>query len=80
MEELAPASFEGIAANIVAPFFLEHAGEVAALLHPGGVLLATGLLEEEATQIRRVLEHAGLQIEGMESAPPWILLVARRPS
>ncbi|HEX5042032.1 MAG TPA: 50S ribosomal protein L11 methyltransferase [Candidatus Polarisedimenticolaceae bacterium] len=80
MERLAPASFDGVAANIVAPFFLAHATEVAALLRPAGVLLATGLLEDEATQIRRVLEHAGLHLEGMERALPWILLVARKPS
>lgn len=79
MEDLPAASFDGIAANIVAPFFLAHAREVAALLRPGGVLLATGLLEEEATQIRRVLEDAGLHLEGMERALPWILLTARKP-
>ena len=80
MDGLASASFDGVAANIVAPFFLSHAGEVAALLRPGGALLATGLLEEEATQIRRVLEDAGLRVEGMERALPWILLTARKPS
>ena len=80
LEELAPASFDGIAANIVAPFFLAHAAEVAALLRPGGVLLATGLLEEEAMQIARSLEGAGLRVEERESAPPWILLAARKPS
>ena len=79
MEGLAPASFDGIAANIVAPFFLGHAPEVAALLRPGGVLLATGLLEEEGTQVGQALEAAGLRLEGRESDLPWILLVARKP-
>jgi ribosomal protein L11 methyltransferase len=78
MEDLTLASFDGIAANIIAPFFVGHAGEVAALLRPGGVLLATGLLEEEALPVGHALEKAGLTLEGKESAPPWILLVARR--
>lgn len=78
MEGLAPASFDGIAANIVAPFFLAHAPEVAALLRPGGVLLATGLLEEETLPVGHALQQAGLTLEGKESALPWILLVARR--
>jgi len=80
MEGLAPASFHGIAANIVAPFFLAHAGEVAALLRPGGILLATGILEEEGGVVQRALEGARLILEERESAPPWILLAARKAS
>jgi ribosomal protein L11 methyltransferase len=80
MEELAAASFDGIVANIVAPFFLAHAAEVAALLRPGGLLLATGLLAEEEGKVGSALERAGLRLESRESVPPWVLLLARRRS
>lgn len=80
MEGFDSASFDGIAANIVAPFFLAHAGEVAALLRREGILLATGILEEEGGVVRRALEGARLLLEERESAPPWILLAARKAS
>ena len=67
-----------IASNIVAPFFLEHAGEVAALLRPGGVLLATGILEEEAPAVQASLARAGLASVSRHEASPWTLIAGRR--
>jgi ribosomal protein L11 methyltransferase len=78
METLAQAGFDGVAANIVAPFFLEHAAGVASLLAEGGVLLATGLLDEETPEVAASLERAGLRVETTEADGPWRLLVARR--
>jgi ribosomal protein L11 methyltransferase len=75
---LAPASFDGVVANIVAPFFLEHAEEVCALLRPGGILLATGILEEEAGPVEVSLARAGLAPASRHDAPPWTLIAARR--
>ena len=75
---LSPAGFDGVVANIVAPFFLEHAGEVAALLRPGGVLLATGILEEEAPAVQASLARAGLASVSRHEASPWTLIAGRR--
>jgi ribosomal protein L11 methyltransferase len=63
-----------VVANIVAPFFLAHAAEVAALLRPGGVLLATGSWRRRRSQIARCWKVRACSVEERESAPPWILL------
>lgn len=78
-EGLPLAGFDGVAANIVAPFFLEHADAVAGLLAGGGVLLATGLLAEESGAVAARLVRAGLEVEGEQEDGPWRLLLARRP-
>jgi ribosomal protein L11 methyltransferase len=77
-EGLPAAGFDGIVANIVAPFFLEHADVVGAALRGGGPLLATGLLEEETRELAARLRRAGLAVEASEADGPWRLLVARR--
>jgi ribosomal protein L11 methyltransferase len=79
MDGLPAAGFDGVVANIVAPFFLEHAGAVVALLRPEGILLATGLLQEEAPAVSACLARAGLPVESRHDAPPWCLLAGRRP-
>jgi ribosomal protein L11 methylase PrmA len=65
-------------ANISGSYFRDHAVGIAAALRPGGVLLASGMTDQDLAMVRFALEEAGFQIEGSDSEGDWHLLVARK--
>lgn len=71
-------TFDGIVANIQASFFLAQAPELASAMLDSGALLASGLLVEDVSEVRRALEAAGLAVKETSSEGPWALLSARR--
>lgn len=77
-DALAGAGFDGVAANIEAAYFVSQAGEVAAVLRDGGVLLATGFLEDQEAEVALSLARAGISIAERRRDEPWSLLVAER--
>lgn len=72
------AGWDGVAANIHAPIFLDEAPRIARLLRPGGLLVASGFPADQAGEVEAALERAGLGIEERATEPPWAALVARR--
>jgi ribosomal protein L11 methyltransferase len=70
--------FDGIVANIQSSFFLAHAAELAAALNDRGVLLASGLLDEDVPEVSQALESAELNLAAQLSDGPWAFLVANR--
>jgi ribosomal protein L11 methyltransferase len=49
---LVAAAFDLVLANITAPLLAAHAGEIAALVAPGGALVLSGLLESDLGPLR----------------------------
>jgi ribosomal protein L11 methyltransferase len=74
---LAGAGLDGCVANVATPYFLSHAPHVAAVLAPGGILLCSGLLGDDARDVARALDLAGLEPVERRDEGPWCLLVAR---
>ncbi len=72
----AGSGFDGCVANIATPYFLSRAREVAAVLRPGGVLVCSGLLGEDAGDVTAALERAGFSMRERRDEGPWSLLVA----
>ena len=71
-------TFDGIVANIQSSFFLAHADELAAALRPGGRLVASGLLGEDAADVADAFRAAGLAAAGREDDGAWACLHARK--
>lgn len=68
-----------ITANIIASIIIDIAPEVASRLVPGGICLASGIIDEKAASVQSALEEAGLEIIETRRAGEWVLLVARKP-
>ena len=77
-EILAPASVDGVVANIDPRYFTEHATELAKALRPGGVLLASGFLHADVPEIVEALGAAGFSAVEDREHGPWSLVVAGR--
>jgi ribosomal protein L11 methyltransferase len=77
-DSMAGARLDGCVANIATPYFLSRASEVAAVLAPGGWLLCSGLLGDDAAEVRNSLGRAGLGVIERLDEGAWCLLVARK--
>ncbi|HKO25716.1 MAG TPA: 50S ribosomal protein L11 methyltransferase, partial [Chloroflexota bacterium] len=75
---LLPAAYDLIVANIIANVIIALAAPFAAVLGPGGVLLASGIIREREDDVRAALGAAGLAVERREARDEWITLVGRR--
>jgi ribosomal protein L11 methyltransferase len=78
IEAAGAGPFDGIAANIQASFFMEHAGDLASRLAAGGVLLATGVLRGDVPEVAERLTGCGLTVESTAGEGAWACLTARR--
>jgi ribosomal protein L11 methyltransferase len=72
-----PAAYDLIVANIIANVIVALAAPFAAVLRPGGVLLASGIIRDREDDVRAALGAAGLAVERREARDEWITLVAR---
>lgn len=70
-------SWDGIVANIHAPFFLERSGELAAALADDGLLIGSGFLLDDLQPISEALAGAGLVEEDRGMRAPWAVWVGR---
>jgi len=76
------AAFDVVVANILAAPLIELAPVILSVLKPGGWLVLSGLLEEQADGVAAAypgLEFAEPGIEEDQQGTTWIRLVARRP-
>ncbi len=71
--------FDVVVANILAATIIELAGSLAARVRPGGVLIASGILAEQAEAVGAALAAAGLDLAHTAAQGDWVALTARRP-
>lgn len=75
--ELDPAPVDLVLANILAGPLQELAPELAGLLVPGGTLLLTGILAEQAAAVREAYA-AWVDFDIPQQRDDWVLLTGRR--
>lgn len=77
----AEGPFDLIVANLYAALHERFAEGYGERLAPGGVLLATGVLKEQAKEVGEALKRTGLSPAGEEAQGEWVLLrfVRERP-
>ena len=74
-------SYDLIVANILAPVIIAMAESgLVRRLRADGILIASGILEEQAESVVEVLDRTGFQVLERRQMDEWMALIARRPS
>ena len=77
-DEAPDKAYPLIVANLVAALLVRLAPSLAARMAPGGVLIASGIIETRAAEVIDAMREAGLAIERRRDDGEWVsLLVAR---
>ncbi|MBI2863263.1 MAG: 50S ribosomal protein L11 methyltransferase [Chloroflexi bacterium] len=71
-------TFDVVVANILANVIVELAGALAIVLKPGGALIASGIIEEHASEARLAIERANLVIIADRVEGDWHAMVAEK--
>lgn len=74
LPEMGAARYGLILANLVAAVLVELAPRLAAHLGPGGILLASGIIEPRAAEVVGAMEAAGLRVEDRRDDGEWVSL------
>ncbi len=74
-------TYDIVLANILAHVIIEmaHTG-IATRVRSGGTLIASGILSEQATEVRTALEKVGLHVIAQHEKEDWVALIANRAS
>ena len=70
---------ELVVANIIASVIISLAPDAAAVLVPGGSLIASGIIRQRADEVRDALEKAGLTPWEQLEEGEWTAIVAKKP-
>ena len=70
--------YQVICANIVADIVIRMAPDVAQFLAPGGVLIASGIIESREEEVRAALAAGGLSVVETDHEKDWTVLVCKR--
>lgn len=71
-----PRRFDVILANIIARVIVELSSELAGALEPGGILVASGIIDDRAEEVATALSAAGLSVEE-RSRGDWRAMICR---
>ncbi len=71
-------SYDVVIANIIANVIIALSAPFAAVLKPGGALIASGIIRDREDEVRGALETAGFTVERREGRDEWVALAARR--
>lgn len=78
LAERASGTYTIITANIVADAILRLAPTVVPLLAPGGIFVASGIIDDRAQEVMNGLAEAGLQVTETLEDRGWVALVAQK--
>jgi len=77
-ERTGGAQYDLVLANILAEVIIDMAVPLARAVAPGGVLVASGILNERADRVADALTQVGLPLEGRLSEGDWTALITRK--
>ncbi|WP_089966981.1 50S ribosomal protein L11 methyltransferase [Lihuaxuella thermophila] len=69
---------ECVVANILAEIILLFAHELPRVLTPGGIFIASGIIEEKAEQVAAALEQFGLEVLETIDEERWVAIAAKK--
>ncbi len=71
--------FDMVLVNIIAHIIGGMAPQLAQVLKPGGLLIASGIIEARRSDAEQPLLQAGLQLVEQAMTDDWIVLIMRKP-
>lgn len=77
--ELPAATFDVVAANLLAGILIDLAAGLYERTRPGGWLVASGVLAEQAAAVDAAFVAAGFGPAELQASGDWVALVSRRP-
>lgn len=69
-----PEQFHLVVANLISGLLIDIAPALAAVVRPGGRLLASGIFHERETEVATAFEGAGLHTIGRRAEDDWVAL------
>jgi ribosomal protein L11 methyltransferase len=75
---ISAAAPDGVVANIGAPFFRDSSARIAKGLATHGLLIASGILEDDLPEVEDRFVSVGLEPIERKTSGPWAVCVARR--
>jgi len=78
-EQFSHQTADIVVANILAKPLIELAEQIAALVKPGGKLILSGILNEQAESVSAAYRAQGLQVAAPVSQDDWCRLDAEKP-
>lgn len=73
-----PGAFDVVVANILADVILGMRAALTRALGPNGLLIASGIIDARAGDVRRGLTEGGLCVEATRAEGEWVAILARR--
>lgn len=77
-EKFQTAAFDIVCANILADVIIPMAKEIPDCLRPGGVLIASGIIDTKETAVVCALKEAGLKIVSVRHQGEWVGVIAAK--
>jgi ribosomal protein L11 methyltransferase len=71
-------SADVIVANILAEVILRFTDDVARIVKPGGVFIASGIIQPKKDQVKEALIASGFEITETNLMEDWVALIAKR--
>jgi ribosomal protein L11 methyltransferase len=78
-EQFTPITADVVVANILAKPLIELSAVIAALVKPGGQLILSGILNEQAEAVAEAYRQQGLEVAQPVSQEDWCRLDAGKP-
>jgi len=75
-----PRGFDLVLANLTGAVLARYATVLSALAAPGGSVIVSGCLAEEAVSVERAFETSGVERSWREDAEEWVALAFTSPS
>lgn len=72
------SAFDLVLANLLAGIVEALAPDLAAVTAPGGTLIASGILDEQAPDVVAAIERAGFEAPSLRADGDWVAIVAAR--
>jgi len=73
-----PAAFDFVVANLLAETIIDLAASLTETLHPGGLLVASGIIEPRLSDVTQALSQGGFSVIDLASEGDWRTIIAAR--
>lgn len=78
-EKVGTACYDVVLANLLADIIIGMKDRLADAIKPGGLLIASGIIDFKEEEVRNALGSVGLEIEEINHDGEWVQITAKKP-